>query len=113
MFDLNNDAGGTPDLNDLEYLITQWAIDRGIHDHSSANAQLLKAVSEMGEIADAEIKGDTAGQIDGVGDVVVCLINYAAMNGFTLAEAVAAAYTEIKDRKGRMVEGGAFVKEAD
>lgn len=113
MFDLNNDAGGTPDLNELEYLITQWAIDRGIHDHSSANAQLLKAVSEMGEIADAEIKGDNAGQIDGVGDVVVCLINYAAMNGFTLAEAVAAAYNEIKDRKGRMVEGGAFVKEAD
>lgn len=112
MMTVDNNSS-TTNLNDLQDLITAWAEDRGIHDHSTPAAQLLKAFSEMGEIADAEIKGDVEGQIDGVGDVVVCLINYAAMNGFTLAEAVSVAYTEIKDRKGRMVEGGAFVKEDD
>ena len=98
-------------LDTLTDLISQWARDRDIYEYSTPTAQLLKAVSEMGEIADAEIKGDDGGQIDGVGDVVVCLINYAEMHGFTLAEAVQAAYDEIKDRKGRMVPSGAFVKD--
>jgi len=45
-------------LNDLVELISQWAEDRGIYDHSTSNAQLLKAMSEMGELADAEIKNN-------------------------------------------------------
>jgi NTP pyrophosphatase (non-canonical NTP hydrolase) len=101
------------DLNELRVLISKWAYDRGIYEHSTANAQLLKAMSEMGELADAEIKGLDGDKIDAIGDIVVCLINYAEMSGFTLNAAVAMAYEEIKDRKGRMVKGGAFVKEED
>lgn len=110
---MTNNSNDTLPLDTLVELISNWARDRDIYEYSTPTAQLLKAVSEMGEIADAEIKGDDAGQIDGVGDVVVCLINYAEMNGFTLAEAVQAAYTEIKDRKGRMVPSGAFVKDEE
>jgi NTP pyrophosphatase (non-canonical NTP hydrolase) len=98
-------------MDELENLIVEWARERGIHEHSTATAQLLKAMSEMGELADAEIKEQNSEQIDAVGDIVVCLINYAAMRGFSLQSALAAAYDEIKDRKGRMVPGGAFVKE--
>ena len=108
----------TPD--ELEPLIVTWANDRGIYEHSNATAQLLKAVSEMGELADAEVKGDLGvensyatnpDKIDAVGDIMVCLINYARMSGFTIDRALESAYNEIKDRKGYMVPGGAFVKE--
>jgi NTP pyrophosphatase (non-canonical NTP hydrolase) len=100
------------DLNELRVLISKWAYDRGIYEHSTANAQLLKAMSEMGELADAEVKDNDGDKIDAVGDIVVCLINYAEMSGFTLNAALSMAYDEIKDRKGYMVPGGAFVKEA-
>lgn len=99
------------DLNELTQLIMDWARARGIYEHSTPNAQLLKGISEMGELADAEIKNIHADKIDAIGDVIVCLINYAEMSNISLAEAVAAAYDEIKDRKGYMVPGGAFVKQ--
>jgi len=100
-----------PDMNELERLIAMWAQERGIYEHSTHTAQLLKAMSEMGELADAEVKGGEPEKIDAVGDIIVCLINYARMSGFTIDCALAAAYDEIKDRKGRMVPGGAFVKD--
>ena len=79
--------------------VQEWAFERGIYEHSNARAQLLKAFSEMGELADA------------VGDVLVCLINFCAMRGFDITDCLAGAWDEIKDRKGRMVPGGAFVKD--
>lgn len=98
-------------MNELELKVVQWATDRGIIEHSTTHAQALKAVSEMGEVADAVIKGQRDELIDGIGDVIVCLINLAHMNGTNLGECLGAAWDEIKDRKGRMVPGGAFVKE--
>ena len=91
--------------------VQEWAFERGIYEHSSARAQLLKAFSEMGELADAEIKGDVLAARDAVGDVLVCLINFCAMSGLGITDCLAAAWDEIKDRKGRMVPGGAFVKD--
>lgn len=88
-----------------------WAMARDIYQNSTARAQLLKAFSEMGELADAEIKGERAAQIDGVGDVLTCLVNYCHMTGIDIHESMQDAWNEIKDRKGRMVAGGAFVKE--
>lgn len=95
----------------LEVLIRRWAEERGIYQHSTPQAQLLKALSELGELADAEIKGDHDARIDAVGDTLVCLINYCAMRGINVTDALRYAYGAIKDRKGRMVAGGAFVKE--
>lgn len=98
-------------MEELEQNVIQWAAERGIYEHSTPQAQALKAVSEMGEVADAVIKGDRDALVDGIGDVVVCLINLAYMADTDLEECVEAAWNEIKDRKGRMVAGGAFVKE--
>lgn len=95
----------------LVELVEKWAADRQIITHSDAKAQALKLVSEVGELADAIIKGDDAGVIDGIGDCTVVLIILAKLSGLTLPTCLAAAYEEIKDRKGRMVPGGAFVKE--
>ena len=91
--------------------VEAWAAERGINKHSNARAQLLKAFSEMGELADAELKWDAPAARDAVGDVLVCLINFCAMRGFNITDCLAAAWDEIKDRKGRMVHGGAFVKD--
>ena len=91
--------------------VEAWAAERGIYEHSSARAQLLKAFSEMGELADAEIEDDGTAAADAVGDVLVCLINYCALYGLGITSCLAGAWDEIKDRKGRMVPGGAFVKD--
>ena len=97
----------------LEQKIIQWSKDRGIIQHSTPAAQTLKAVSEMGELADNILKGRHEAARDDIGDIIVCLVNVAHMIGTDLETCIGAAWLEIKDRKGRMVEGGAFVKETD
>lgn len=98
-------------MKELERNIIKWADERGIYAHSTPQAQALKAVSEMGEVADAVIKGNRDDLKDGIGDIVVCLINLAHMEGLDLKECLRAAWIEIKDRRGKMVPGGAFVKD--
>lgn len=156
--------------------VQSWAAERGIYEHSTPEAQLLKTLSEAGELADAKIKGDIAGMMDAIGDVAVCVVNYARMANIDITdgsfidvvrdvgvttknqdeaigimplsigmllcpcqadedavvyvymilvslatiahlhqwdfmECCTAAWNEIKNRKGRMVAGGAFVKD--
>ena len=74
-------------------------------------AQVLKGVSEMGELADAVIKGDLGAAEDAYGDVIVCLVNAAYMQGINIADAFAKVADIVTARKGRMVAGGAFVKD--
>jgi NTP pyrophosphatase (non-canonical NTP hydrolase) len=96
---------------DVEMQVIRWAEARRIIPNSTPTAQLLKAFSEMGELADATAKNDRAGIVDGVGDVMVCLINYCALQDIDLVKCLEAAYEEIKDRKGTMMPSGVFVKE--
>ena len=72
--------------------VQEWAFERGIYEHSNARAQLLKAFSEMGELADAEIKGDGPAAADAVGDMLVCLINFCAMSGLGITDCLAGAW---------------------
>lgn len=95
----------------LEEKVTQWAKDRKIIPNAKPHTQLLKAFAEMGELADAENKLDMDGIKDGVGDVLVCLINYCALREISMVECLALAYDEIKDRKGELLANGVFVKE--
>lgn len=152
--------------NDFVKNVQAWAKERGIYEHSTVEAQLLKALSELGELADAVIKNDSEGIKDAIGDVAVCWVNHTTMNGgdpvhvhigksgfssdkddmgliaieigdlltgiycdyepgnipsalksiatrngFDFLVCCTQAWNEIKDRKGRMVVGGAFVKE--
>ena len=160
--------------------VEAWQEARGIYEHSTAQAQAqcLKAISEVGELADAVIKGDREALIDAIGDVAVCLVGVAKMvghefdleyaldetpvdatvqdsalgvalvvgllanslqeisihpmaleealdaslyslaanavaNNLSLMDCCESAWNQIKDRKGRMVPGGAFVKEGE
>jgi hypothetical protein len=102
----------TPHSTDeLSWLVIDWAKARKIIPNAKPHTQLLKAVSELGELADAEIKGDREGIIDGAGDVMVCIINYLALHGLTIRECLEAAYEQIKNRKGTLLENGVFVKD--
>lgn len=158
--------------------VQRWATERGIYEHSTALAQALKAVSEVGELCDAVIKNDRDALVDAIGDTAVTLINAghfyqhewdveyiyyfedskrprqeraafcakaigdaalkaagSAMMGskvgdyldaamytlfglcvgsdFDFDDCCESAWQTIKDRKGRMVAGGAFVKEGE
>lgn len=96
----------------LEQDVLRWAEARKIIPNSSPNVQLLKTVSELGELADATIKGDDDEIADGVGDVLVTLIIYCALQNIDPIVCLASAYDTIKDRKGTLTPEGVFVKEA-
>tara|TARA_R110000868_G_scaffold272773_2_gene532013 strand:+ start:3480 stop:3782 length:303 start_codon:yes stop_codon:yes gene_type:complete len=95
----------------VELEIIRWAEDRKIIPNSNPSTQLLKAMSELGELADATIKNDRPAIMDGVGDVMVCLVNYCALQDIDLVGCMKTAYREIKDRKGTLLPNGVFVKQ--
>jgi NTP pyrophosphatase (non-canonical NTP hydrolase) len=95
----------------LEIEILRWSEARKIIPNSTPEAQFMKAVSEIGELADALNKHDLSGIKDGVGDVLVCLINMCALLDINLTDCLQLAYNEIKDRKGTLLPNGVFVKE--
>jgi NTP pyrophosphatase (non-canonical NTP hydrolase) len=96
---------------ELELEVIRWAEARKIIPNAKPQAQLNKALEELAELFKAESQGNVAGIKDGVGDVVVCLINYCALKDIDLVQCLALAYDEIKDRKGTLMPDGTFVKE--
>lgn len=96
---------------DVELEIIRWAEARKIIPNSNAQTQLMKTVSELGELADATIKNNRGDIVDGVGDVLVTLVIFCALQDIHLVDCMKAAYQEIKDRKGTLLPNGVFVKE--
>jgi NTP pyrophosphatase (non-canonical NTP hydrolase) len=78
--------------------------------NSTPETQLLKAVSEIGELADATIKGNREDIVDAVGDTMVCLIIYCALQNLNLVDCMEVAYDAIQNRTGTLRENGVFVK---
>ena len=95
----------------IEMQVIQWAEARRIIPNATPTSQLLKAVSEIGELCDAEGKRDQAAIEDAVGDVLVCLINYCALRDLDVTSCLEGAYEQIKDRKGTLMPDGTFVKD--
>ena len=95
----------------VEINVIRWAEARKIIPHATASSQLMKAVTEMGELVDAELKDNMPEIKDAVGDVMVCLINYCALKDISLVKCLEGAYEEIKDRKGTLMANGVFVKD--
>ena len=92
--------------------IKQWASDRNLILGSTPHAQMVKLVEEMGELASGIAKNKTDDVEDAIGDCVVVLTIIAAQYGMHIEDCIASAYEQIKDRKGRMVDG-IFIKEVD
>ena len=98
------------DLVTLTENIKGWHHNRNLIDGATDKDQFAKLIQEAGELSDNICKGNDVA--DDIGDMVVVLINIAERNGLTLTECVRQAWDDIKDRKGKMVDG-VFVKETD
>ena len=90
--------------------VEQWFVDRNLHSLNGAG-QLVKLTEEVRELEDAFISDDRAEEIDAVGDIMVVLIGYCMQRDLDIMDCLASAYEEIKDRKGKVIDG-VFVKEA-
>jgi NTP pyrophosphatase (non-canonical NTP hydrolase) len=96
---------------EIELLVIRWAEARRIIPNATPESQLLKAFSEMGELADAQNHNDMDEIKDAIGDVMVCLINYCALRDVDLVECLNLAYNQIKDRKGTLLPNGVFLRD--
>lgn len=106
--------------------VIQWAADRNILEDSTAIKQLDKTSEEFNELQRAvavflhEMSYDDVEDeallkdeiVDAYGDILVTLIISARMLDIDVEDALAAAWLQIKDRRGRMINGK-FVKETD
>jgi NTP pyrophosphatase (non-canonical NTP hydrolase) len=90
--------------------IKKWHHDRNLIEGSDDKSQFAKLIQEAGELSDNICKGKDIR--DDIGDMIVVLINIAERNDISITECVRQAWDDIKDRKGRMVDG-VFVKEGD
>lgn len=97
-------------ISQLDSLIRQWHHDRNLIEGSTDKDQYMKLIQETGELSDSICKGTDIR--DDIGDMMVVLINIMERNGLSLTECLDVAYNDIKDRRGRMVDG-VFVKESD
>ena len=95
---------------DYEKLIAKWHHDRNLIDGSTDKDQYMKLIQEAGELSDSLCKDKDIR--DDIGDIMVVLINIMVRNNLTMNECLSIAYDDIKDRKGKMIDG-IFVKEGD
>jgi NTP pyrophosphatase (non-canonical NTP hydrolase) len=90
--------------------VAQWHHDRNLIDGSTDQAQFMKLLEEFGELAASISRGKDIK--DDLGDMMVVMINIMERNNHSMLECLDTAWVDIKDRKGKMVDG-IFVKEAD
>ena len=102
--------GEEKEMNITE-LIKKWATDRNIIS-GNPKAQMTKLMEEVGELANGINKDRTEQIIDSIGDTYVVLVILCMQLDLDINDCIKAAYEEIKDRKGKMVDG-LFVKEED
>lgn len=97
-------------LDNIE-LVKQWSIDRNLHKQDPL-IQIQKVYEEVDELYFALEANNRKEIIDGIGDTLVTLIVLAQQVGLTIPDCLKTAYEEIKDRKGKIING-TFVKEGD
>lgn len=98
-------------MNNLIENIEDWSVERNLNSQSPSK-QLLKLVEEVGELSAAFNKRQLNAEIDSVGDILVVLTIYCQQRGLSIQNCLEAAYEQISDRKGKLVNG-VFVKEVD
>lgn len=97
------------DTLDLFELIKQWGKDRNI-DTQDPKVQFLKLLEEVEELEQGLKEDNRAETIDAIGDITVVLVQLCSQLGLDFIKCVESAYNEIKDRKGKLING-VFVKE--
>jgi NTP pyrophosphatase (non-canonical NTP hydrolase) len=97
-------------FDDFQDAIEDWALERGLIEQSTVEAQLLKLVEETAELITAIRKRDRLATQDSIGDIQTVLAVICVKLDCYLSVCASAAFDEIKDRRGKMVDGQ-FVKE--
>lgn len=100
------------DTDTLIELVEEWGRKRSILSGSTPKDQFAKTLEEVNELAEALQNQDDEEIVDAIGDITVTLILLAILCGTKFPNCLHAAYDEIKDRKGRLIDGQ-FIKEAD
>lgn len=98
-------------MQNLTDKIRVWAIMRNLDD-ADPTKQMLKLIEEIGEIASGMARGNMDEIKDGLGDVQVVITILAMQLGTSIEDCTQLAYDEIKDRKGKLVDG-VYVKDSD
>ena len=96
-------------MQELIGKVNKWFEDRNLIQGSTDKDQILKLMQELGELSDHACKGEDIR--DDLGDMLVVLLNIMKRNNYTIEECLQIAYDDIKDRRGKMVDG-IFVKES-
>ena len=96
-------------MTSLTKAIRQWIRARNIHT-AKPGKQFLKVIEEVGELAEGMAKGNMNAIQDAIGDIFVTLVSLCETLDIDITDCVAQAYDEVKDRKGRLING-VFVKE--
>lgn len=103
-------------FSDLITKINHWADERNLKQ-ADPKIQWMRITEEVGEIRDVLLKPTkfTEPQTalkDAIGDTLVTIIVLAHQLDLDVTECLNIAYREIRDRKGKMING-TFVKEED
>ena len=106
------------DVKSFEYMdfyrfqeqVMAWAKDRNLIKGSTPKDQFHKLIQECAELSDSICKGNDVR--DDIGDILVVLTIISRQMGVYLDECMYQAWNDIKDRKGKMVDG-IFIKEQD
>ena len=99
-------------MSDWKERIKQWAVsgDRNLIEGSTTGKQMDKLCEEVDELRDGLLNQNTDDIKDAIGDIQVVLAVMCAQLGLDIDECREIAWEQIKDRKGKMVDG-VFVKE--
>jgi NTP pyrophosphatase (non-canonical NTP hydrolase) len=92
--------------------ILAWAEPKELLKPENAITQLAKLTEEVGELAQAILKGNKNGQKDALGDIRVVIAILANQLGFDIDECEQFAYDVIVNRTGKTING-TFVKQED
>lgn len=96
--------------------VNHWADERNLKQ-ADPKIQWMRVTEEVGEIRDVLLKPTKftepqAALKDAIGDTLVTIIVLAHQLDLDVTECLGIAYEEIKNRKGKMING-TFVKESD
>ncbi len=96
-------------MQELIGKVNKWFEDPNLIECSTDKDKILKLMQELGELSDHACKGEDIR--DDLGDMLVVMLNIMKRNNYTIEECLQIAYDDIKDRRGKMVDG-IFVKES-
>ena len=94
---------------EIDYKLYKWFHKKELIQECNSAKQFMKVSEELGELSSAIIKQDREKEIDAFGDTLITLMGLSYMRGLNLIKCLEYAWNEIKDRKGKVIDGS-FIK---